>query len=69
MAYAVGNGKTIPYNRQPFPWLDASGTPFYTRLQSQTAQDRAYDYYATLATARNEHVALRTGDYRTLLSG
>ncbi len=67
MAYAGGKWEDDPYNRQPFPWLDASGTPFYTRLQSQTAQDELYDYYATLATARNEHVALRTGDYRTLL--
>lgn len=56
-----------PYNRQPYPWLDASGTPFYTRLQSQVQQDALYDYYATLTAARNNHPALRTGDYRTLL--
>ncbi len=56
-----------PYNRQPYPWLDETGTPHYTHLQSQTAQDELYDYYATLTAARNEHVALRTGDYRTLL--
>lgn len=56
-----------PYNRQPYPWLDETGTPHYTHLQSQTAQDELYDYYATLTAARNDHVALRTGDYRTLL--
>lgn len=56
-----------PYNRQPYPWLDETGTPYYTRLQSQAEQDDLYDYYATLTAARNDHVALRLGDYRTLL--
>ncbi len=56
-----------PYNRQPYPWLDASGTPFYTRLQSQSEQDALYSYYATLTGERNAHSSLRTGDYRTLL--
>lgn len=56
-----------PYNRQPYPWLDESGTPYYTRLQSQMAQDELYNYYATLTATRNSHPALRTGDYRTLL--
>ena len=56
-----------PYNRQPYPWLDETGTPYYTHLQSQTAQDELYDYYATLTTARNDNIALRTGDYQTLL--
>ncbi len=62
-----GTWQDDPYNRQPYPWLDETGTPHYTHLQSQTAQDELYDYYATLTAARNEHVALRTGDYRTLL--
>ena len=56
-----------PYNRQPYPWLDESGTPFYAHLQSQEAQDALYTYYATLTEARNTHPALRTGDYRSLL--
>jgi glycosidase len=56
-----------PYNRQPYPWLDESGTPYYTHLQTQAAQDELYDYYATLTTARNDNIALRTGDYQTLL--
>ena len=56
-----------PYNRQPYPWLDETGTPFYTHLQSPTAQAELFGYYSTLTAARNNHVALRTGDYRTLL--
>ena len=56
-----------PYNRQPYPWLDETGTPYYTRLQSQVQQNALYDYYASLTAARNNHPALRTGDYRTLL--
>lgn len=67
MAYANSKWEDDPYNRQPFPWLDASGTPYYTHLQSQPQQDAIYDYYATLTEARNANSALRTGDYRTLL--
>ena len=29
-----GKWEDDPYNRQPFPWLDESGTPFYTHLQA-----------------------------------
>jgi glycosidase len=67
MAYSGGKWEDDPYNRQPYPWLDESGTPFYTHLQSQVSQDALYDYYADLTEARNDHPALRTGDYRTLL--
>ncbi len=67
MAYAGGKWEDDPYNRQPFPWLDETGTPFYTHLQSQDSQDELFGYYADLAEARNAHPALRTGDYRTLL--
>lgn len=56
-----------PYNRQPYPWLDESGTPYYAHLQSEMARDALYTYYATLTEARNGHPALSTGDYRTLL--
>lgn len=56
-----------PYNRQPFPWLDESGTPFYTHLQSQAGQDVLGDYYRDLIAARNAHPALRTGSFDTLL--
>ena len=67
MAYSGGKWEDDPYNRQPYPWLDESGTPFYTRLQSQANQDALYNYYALLTAARNAHPALRTGEYRTLL--
>ena len=56
-----------PYNRQPYPWLDESGTPFYEHLQNEIKRDALYNYYATLTGERNAHPALRTGDYRTLL--
>ncbi|MDY0124766.1 MAG: Ig-like domain-containing protein, partial [Anaerolineaceae bacterium] len=64
---ASGVWQDDPYNRQPYPWLDETGTPHYTHLQSSEAQAELYDYYQTLTTARNDHVALRLGDYRTLL--
>ena len=67
MAYSGGKWEDDPYNRQPYPWLDETGSPFYTSLQSQPNQDALYDYYAVLTAARNAHPALRTGDYRTLL--
>ncbi len=67
MAYAGGKWEDDPYNRQPFPWLDASGTPFYTHLQTQESQDEISNYYINLTGERNMHPALRTGDYRTLL--
>ncbi|MGB4596071.1 MAG: glycoside hydrolase family 13 protein [Anaerolineaceae bacterium] len=62
MAYGGGKWEDDPYNRQPYPWLDETGTPFYTHLQTQAAQDDIYNYYSTLTTARNAHPALRTGD-------
>ncbi|MBA3531686.1 MAG: Ig-like domain-containing protein [Ardenticatenales bacterium] len=56
-----------PYNRQPYPWLDASGIPFYTHLRTQAGQDAMKNYYTLLTTARNAHPALRTGSFDTLL--
>ncbi|MGH2542649.1 MAG: Ig-like domain-containing protein, partial [Ardenticatenaceae bacterium] len=57
-----------PYNRQPFPWLDESGTPYYGHLQSGGAGwDGLRPYYQLLTGARNEHPALRTGSFDTLL--
>ncbi|MEW5987056.1 MAG: alpha-amylase family glycosyl hydrolase [Chloroflexota bacterium] len=56
-----------PYNRLPYPWLDESGTPFYTHLQTPAGQDNLRSYYALLATTRNAHPALRTGSLDTLL--
>ncbi|MGC9397546.1 MAG: alpha-amylase family glycosyl hydrolase [Anaerolineae bacterium] len=65
--YAGGKWEDDPYNRLPYPWLDESGTPFYTHLQSQATQDDLRDYYKLLTDARNDHPALRTGDFETLL--
>jgi len=68
VTYANGKWEDDPYNRIPFPWLDESGTPFYTFLQSQTNQDAIYDYYALLTEVRNKNQALRTGSFDTLLT-
>ena len=66
VAYAGGRWEDDPYNRQPFPWLDQSGTPFYTHLQSESGQNVLRDYYKLLTGARNNHAALRTGSFDTL---
>ncbi|WP_298010687.1 MULTISPECIES: alpha amylase N-terminal ig-like domain-containing protein [Anaerolinea] len=57
-----------PYNRQPYPWLDETGTPFYTHLQSPTARQDLFNHYATLIDARKAYDALTVGDFRTLLT-
>jgi glycosidase/fibronectin type 3 domain-containing protein len=57
-----------PYNRQPYPWLDATGTPFFTHLQSAPAQQANYDYYALLSATRAAHSALRTGEIDFVLT-
>jgi glycosidase len=58
-----------PYNRVPYPWLDESGTPFYTHLQTEAGQDDLLDHYTTLFNLRGDHPALRTGDLRFFESG
>ena len=65
--FSGGKWEDDPYNRQPYPWLDEGGTPFYTFLQSQSNQDEMYDYYANLTDARNTHEALRLGSFDPLL--
>lgn len=62
-----GKWEDDPYNRQPFPWLDETGTPFYTHLQTQAGQDDLLDHYKLLTAARNSHEALRTGSFDPLL--
>jgi glycosidase/chitodextrinase len=57
-----------PYNRIPYPWLDESGTPFYTHLQSPTGQAELLDHYTLLLNTRNSHPALRTGSLDILLT-
>lgn len=58
-----------PYNRAPFPWLDESGTPFYTHMQTAPSQQPLRDYVTTLTTARNSEPALRTGSFDVFDSG
>lgn len=66
--YHGGKWEDDPYNRQPYPWLDESGTPFYTHLQAGGAgHTDLLPYYQALSTARNNHAALRTGSFDTLL--
>jgi glycosidase/fibronectin type 3 domain-containing protein len=69
MDYGGGNAKweDDPYNRQPYPWLDEGGTPFYQHLQSQASQEALFSYYSTLTGARNTHPALRTGSFDPML--
>jgi glycosidase len=57
-----------PYNRIPYPWLDESGTPFYTHLQSEAGQGQLLDHYTLLLGTRNDHAALRTGSLDILLA-
>ncbi|MFW5748225.1 MAG: alpha-amylase family glycosyl hydrolase [Chloroflexota bacterium] len=56
-----------PYNRQPYPWLDETGTPFYSHLQSTTERDALFNYYAALTNIRNITPALRTGSFDPLV--
>ena len=66
VARSTSTWEDDPYNRQPFPWLDESGTPFYTHLQSGGAGEGLRAYYQLLTAARNAHAALRTGTFDTL---
>ncbi|MBU1746228.1 MAG: Ig-like domain-containing protein [Chloroflexi bacterium] len=49
-----------PYNRVPFPWADTAG--YYSQRATVAAQ------YTQLGLTRNAHPALRTGDFRSLLT-
>jgi glycosidase len=66
VAYDGSQWQDDPYNRQPYPWLDESGTPYYNHLQSATQRDALYAYYQTLTGTRNSHPALRTGSFDPL---
>ncbi|MCP4429209.1 MAG: alpha-amylase [Chloroflexi bacterium] len=65
--YHGGKWEDDPYNRIPYPWLDESGTPFYTHLQTQAGQDDLLNHYRALTGLRHAHPALRTGSFQTLL--
>ena len=66
-SFTGGKWEDDPYNRIPYPWLDETGTPFYTHLQTQAGQDNLLTYYQSLTGIRNSHAALRTGSFDTLL--
>jgi len=68
VTYVGDTWQDDPYNRIPYPWLDESGTPFYTFLRSQSNQDNLYNYYALLTAARQNNEALRTGSFDPLLT-
>mgnify|MGYP001083817810 CR=1 FL=1 len=63
----AGTWQDDPYNRQPYPWLDQTGTPYYTHLQSSPSQNNLLSYYKLLTSTRNAHPALRTGTFDPLL--
>ncbi len=67
VAYDGSTWQDDPYNRQPYPWLDESGTPFYAHLQTEQGQAQLREHYALLAATHNAHPALRTGDFHPLL--
>lgn len=54
-----------PYNRAPYPWADESGDPNVYG----PADNGMIGYYSTLAHLRQQHPALRTGSFETLLTG
>ncbi len=67
---AWGAGKSVtgimqddPYNRQSYPWADASGS-----LPAGLPNADLRDTYRILALTRNNYDVLRTGDVTTLLT-
>jgi hypothetical protein len=54
-----------PYNRAPYPWDDEQGDA----SAYGPADHSVVNYYRTLAHMRQQHAALRTGTFETLLVG
>ncbi len=67
-AYDGSQWQDDPYNRVPYPWLDASGTPYYAHMQNGTEQSNSIEYVSLLTGIRNSHPALRTGSFDPLLT-
>jgi glycosidase len=59
------NGFGDPYNRAPYPWLDASGNVDTYGPPDQEMQN----FYAAFARARAEYPVLQRGNFTTLLTG
>ncbi len=68
VSYDGSRWQDDPYNRQPYPWLDETGTPYYNDLSTPATRDTMFAYYQTLTSARNTHPALRTGSFDPLLA-
>jgi glycosidase/fibronectin type 3 domain-containing protein len=67
VAYDGSQWQDDPYNRQPYPWLDETGTPYYAHLQDPTTRNQLFSYYQLLINTRNSNAALRTGSFDPLL--
>ena len=68
VAYDGSQWQDDPYNRQPYPWLDETGTPYYAHLQNTTARNNLFNYYQLLISTRTNNAALRTGSFDPLLT-
>ena len=65
LANGTNGPEDDPYNRAPYPWADESGdTSVYG-----PADSAVLSYYSQLAHLRQQHAALRTGSFETLLTG
>ncbi len=65
LANGVNGPEDDPYNRAPYPWADQSGD---TNIYGP-ADTSMISYYSQLAHLRQQHAALRTGSFETLLTG
>ncbi len=67
VTYDGSSWQDDPYNRVAYPWLDETGTPYYSHLQTAAGQGELLDHYQMLTAARHDHPALRTGSMVPLL--
>ncbi len=65
LANGTNGPEDDPYNRAPYPWADASGSPSIYG----PADPALIGYYSRLGQVRRDHPALRTGGFQTLLTG
>ncbi|HUN21704.1 MAG TPA: alpha-amylase family glycosyl hydrolase [Anaerolineales bacterium] len=65
--YTGGTWQDDPYNRIPYPWSDASGSPMYPHLApTGTGFTDLLPYYQLLTATRNAHPALQIGSFDPL---
>ncbi|HYX41335.1 MAG TPA: carboxypeptidase regulatory-like domain-containing protein, partial [Pyrinomonadaceae bacterium] len=65
LANGANGPEDDPYNRAPYPWADESGNANVYG----PADNNLLAYYSQLAALRKQHAALRTGEFRPLLTG